>query len=34
MPSPSPDDTDELIAFLLLCLAIHRAERERKRNMH
>ena len=28
------DDTDPLIAFLLWCLAIHRAEQERKRKMH
>jgi hypothetical protein len=33
--SPIHDDADEdVVAFLLLCLAIHRAEQERKRKMH
>jgi hypothetical protein len=34
-PSLIDDDLEEdVVAFLLWCLAIHRAERERKRKMH
>jgi hypothetical protein len=34
-PSHMPDDADEdVVAFLLWCLAIQRAEQERKRKMH
>jgi hypothetical protein len=34
-PSLIYDDADEdVVAFLLWCLAIHRAEQERKRKMH
>jgi hypothetical protein len=36
MPSPLlvHNDAEPLVAFLLWCLAIHRAEQERKRKMH
>jgi hypothetical protein len=36
MPSPLlvHDDAEPLVAFLLWCLSIHRAEQERKRKMH
>jgi hypothetical protein len=34
-PSLIHDDADEdIVAFLLWCLAIHRTEQERKRKMH